>query len=51
MRVLIAPSFADIFFNNCFKNGILCIPLPAEQVEVRAAPTAFFLSGANFEKE
>ena len=36
MRVLIAPSFADIFFNNCFKNGILCIPLPAEQVEVRA---------------
>ncbi|UTR10262.1 3-isopropylmalate dehydratase small subunit [Evansella sp. LMS18] len=27
-RVLIAPSFADIFYNNCFKNGILPIELP-----------------------
>ena len=27
-RALIAPSFADIFFNNCFKNGILPITLP-----------------------
>jgi 3-isopropylmalate/(R)-2-methylmalate dehydratase small subunit len=27
-RALIAPSFADIFFNNCFKNGILPIVLP-----------------------
>ncbi|MEM7768149.1 MAG: 3-isopropylmalate dehydratase small subunit [Pseudomonadota bacterium] len=27
---VIAPSFADIFFNNCFKNGILPIALPAE---------------------
>lgn len=27
-RALIAPSFADIFFNNCFKNGLLPIPLP-----------------------
>lgn len=32
-RVIIAPSFADIFFNNCFKNGILPIALPAETVE------------------
>jgi len=32
-RVVIAPSFADIFFNNCFKNGILPIPLPAAQVD------------------
>ncbi|WP_367155401.1 3-isopropylmalate dehydratase small subunit [Methylomonas sp. HYX-M1] len=32
-RVIIAPSFADIFFNNCFKNGILPIVLPAEQVD------------------
>lgn len=32
-RVIIAPSFADIFFNNCFKNGILPIALPPEQVE------------------
>ena len=27
-RVLIAPSFADIFYNNCFKNGILPVTLP-----------------------
>ena len=32
-RAIIAPSFADIFFNNCFKNGILPIVLPAEQVD------------------
>jgi len=31
-RVLIAPSFADIFFNNCFKNGLLPIQLPESQV-------------------
>lgn len=31
--VVIAPSFADIFHNNCFKNGILPIELPVEQVE------------------
>ncbi len=33
IRCLIAPSFADIFFNNCFKNGILPIELSEEQVE------------------
>ena len=32
-RAVVAPSFADIFFNNCFKNGILPIPLPQEQVD------------------
>jgi 3-isopropylmalate/(R)-2-methylmalate dehydratase small subunit len=32
-RVIIAPSFADIFFNNCFKNGILPIVLPSETVD------------------
>ena len=32
-RVIIAPSFADIFANNCFKNGMLPITLPAEQVD------------------
>ncbi|MDX1962999.1 MAG: 3-isopropylmalate dehydratase small subunit [Pirellulales bacterium] len=32
-RVLIAPSFADIFYNNCFKNGILPIRLTEDQVE------------------
>ncbi len=30
LRCVIAPSFADIFFNNCFKNGILPIALPQE---------------------
>jgi len=32
-RVIIAPSFADIFFNNCFKNGVLPIVLSAERVD------------------
>ncbi len=32
-RVLIAPSFADIFYNNCFKNGILPVTLPEAQVD------------------
>ena len=42
-RALIAPSFADIFFNNCFKNGVLPIVLAQDQVarlfdEVAAFP-------------
>lgn len=32
-RVILAESFADIFFNNCFKNGILPITQPAEEIE------------------
>ena len=32
-RAVIAPSFADIFYNNAFKNGILLITLPEEQVD------------------
>jgi 3-isopropylmalate/(R)-2-methylmalate dehydratase small subunit len=32
-RVIIAPSFADIFYNNCFKNGILPITLPDAEVD------------------
>jgi 3-isopropylmalate/(R)-2-methylmalate dehydratase small subunit len=32
-RVVIAESFADIFYNNCFKNGVLPIVLSAEQVD------------------
>lgn len=32
-RCVIAPSFADIFYNNCFKNGILPLKLSEEQVE------------------
>src|SRR6476469_10214675 len=42
-RAVIAPSFADIFFNNCYKNGLLPIVLPESQIdrlfdEVRAFP-------------
>jgi len=33
VRCIIAPSFADIFYNNCFKNGILPIVLPEEDCE------------------
>ena len=32
-RVILAPSFADIFFNNCFKNGILPIVLPRQTID------------------
>jgi 3-isopropylmalate/(R)-2-methylmalate dehydratase small subunit len=32
-RVIIAPSFADIFYNNCFQNGILPLTLSKEQVD------------------
>ena len=34
IKCIIAPSFADIFYNNCFKNGILPIVLPKEQVDL-----------------
>jgi 3-isopropylmalate/(R)-2-methylmalate dehydratase small subunit len=34
IRCVIAPSYADIFFNNCFKNGILPIVLPQDQVDL-----------------
>jgi 3-isopropylmalate/(R)-2-methylmalate dehydratase small subunit len=34
IRCVIAPSFADIFHNNCYKNGILPIALPQEQVDL-----------------
>ena len=33
IRCLIAPSFADIFYNNCFKNGILPITLPQAEID------------------
>jgi 3-isopropylmalate dehydratase/3-isopropylmalate/(R)-2-methylmalate dehydratase small subunit len=32
LRCVIAPSFADIFYNNCFQNGLLPIALPEDQV-------------------
>ncbi len=42
-RAILAPSFADIFFNNCFKNGLLPIAMPASAMhqlfdEVKAFP-------------
>jgi 3-isopropylmalate/(R)-2-methylmalate dehydratase small subunit len=33
IRCVIAPSFADIFYNNCFKNGILPIALPQSEID------------------
>ena len=32
-RCIVAPSFADIFYNNCFKNGILPITLPQSEID------------------
>ena len=37
IKVVIAPSFADIFFNNCFKNGILPIVLSEDKIKELAA--------------
>ncbi|KAI8997691.1 putative alpha-isopropylmalate isomerase [Pilobolus umbonatus] len=37
IRCIIAPSFADIFYNNCFKNGMLPIVLPQKEIESIAA--------------
>jgi 3-isopropylmalate/(R)-2-methylmalate dehydratase small subunit len=41
-RTVIAPSFADIFFNNCYKNGLLPIVLSAQQVDHLFNETAAF---------
>lgn len=51
-RVIIAPSFADIFYNNCFKNGMLPIRLSEEVVEElfqRAAQHTPYILTANLE--
>src|SRR5436305_4766002 len=43
-RVVIAPSFADIFYNNCFKNGVLPVKLSEAEVETlfqRARPGGY----------
>merc|ERR1712146_270335 len=37
IRCVISTSFADIFYNNCFKNGMLPIKLPRDQVELLMA--------------
>ncbi len=44
IRCVIAPDHADIFYNNCFKNGILPIKLPQEQVDILMADAG---KGAN----
>jgi 3-isopropylmalate/(R)-2-methylmalate dehydratase small subunit len=41
-RALVAPSFADIFFNNCFKNGLLPIALPEADIDRMFAEVAGF---------
>jgi len=41
-RCVIAPSFADIFFNNCFKNGLLPLVLPDAQVDRLFSEVAAF---------
>jgi len=53
-RVIIAPSYADIFYNNCFKNGILPIILPEAQVDElfrRAERTEGFRLTVNLEDQ
>ena len=39
-RALLAPSFADIFFNNCYKNGVLPIVLPEAEIDQMFAQVA-----------
>jgi 3-isopropylmalate/(R)-2-methylmalate dehydratase small subunit len=39
-RALIAPSFGDIFFNNCYRNGIVPVELPIEDVRLLASEVA-----------
>jgi 3-isopropylmalate/(R)-2-methylmalate dehydratase small subunit len=41
-RAIVAPSYADIFFNNCFKNGLLPIVLPERAVDHLFADAAAF---------
>ncbi|WML51036.1 3-isopropylmalate dehydratase small subunit [Neobacillus sp. PS3-12] len=52
-RVIIAPSFADIFKNNCVKNGILAIPASEEQVQqiVKKAEAGNYNLTVNLEEQ
>jgi 3-isopropylmalate/(R)-2-methylmalate dehydratase small subunit len=53
-RVVIAPSYADIFFNNCFKNGVLPITLPEADIDElfkRAAEHAPYELSVDLEKQ
>ena len=52
-RAIIAPSYADIFYNNCFKNGILPVTLPEETVNeilARAKATAGYRLTVDLER-
>lgn len=40
IRCVIAPSFGDIFFNNCYQNGVLALRLPASEIDALAAACA-----------
>lgn len=40
VRAVIAPSYGDIFFSNCFQNGVLPIRLPLDRIEALAAQCA-----------
>ncbi len=48
IRCVIAPSFGDIFFNNCFQNGVLPIVLPQEEVDGLAEEARQGMAGAAF---
>lgn len=48
LRAIIAPSFADIFKNNCFQGGLLTVELPDEDIDYLMA-RAMELSGAQIE--
>ena len=53
-RVVIAPSFADIFYNNCFKNGVLPVALPDAEVDElfrRTEETPGYRLGVNLETQ
>ena len=45
IKCIIASSYADIFYNNCFKNGILPIKLKDEEIEVLLSAAAVWLYG------
>ena len=54
IRCVIAPSFADIFFNNCFKNGVLPLTLSEEDIEElfqRAAKNPPYQLTVNLEEQ
>lgn len=53
IRAVLAPSFADIFFNNCFKNGVLPIVLSEQQIDdifARAAAKSGYRMCIDLEK-